>query len=97
MTTNTGKNRRRSIKRFRKSAGCWPSLRFLSIWIALEQVQSLSPYHPLAFLGIAVTFYTLARSANRMESYALLAENEVHCRSLWFRLRRTFRRKLDNI
>lgn len=69
----------------------------LSIWIALERTQSLSFYHSLAFLGIAVTFYALVQSVNRMESYALLAENEAHCRSFWFRLRKAFRQKLDNM
>lgn len=54
-----------------------------------------SDYHALAFLALAIGIGGFALTAGTLERYELLVNNEQHCASLWFKLKRKIKRKMD--
>lgn len=75
------------------------ALGFLPIGLERKKIISadfLTPYYPICISLIAVGIYILTHMSNILDSYKLLARNEVYINRFGFKFRKKVRKKFDD-
>ncbi len=67
----------------------------LTLAITVRGTIPWTEYHSLVFLGLSVGVFGFVYSSGMMEAYEILVHNENFSNSLWFKIKRKARAKID--
>lgn len=89
----------RSMKKKNMAVAVFSTVLFITGLLALAiTVRGIIPwtqYHSLVFLGLSVGLFGFVYSAGIMEAYEILVHNENYSNSLWFKIKRKAKSKID--
>ena len=67
----------------------------LTLAITVQGIIPWTHYHSLVFLGLSVGLFGFVYSAGTMETYEVLVHNEKYSNSIWFKVKRKEKLKID--
>ncbi len=67
----------------------------LILAVTVRGIFPWTDYHIFVFLALAVGVFGVIYSAGAMEAYEILVHNENYSNSLWFKMKRKLRAKID--
>lgn len=67
----------------------------LVLAVTIRGIFSWTDYHVFVFLALAVGIFGVVFSAGTMEAYELLVYNNTHSNSVWFKVNRKLKSKID--
>lgn len=69
----------------------------LTLGVTVRGIIPWTEYHALVFLCLSVGIFGFVYTAGTMESYEVLVHNENYSNSLWFKIKRKVRTKIDKL
>ena len=67
----------------------------LVLAVTVRGIFPWTDYHVIVFLALAVGIFGVVFSAGAMEAYEILVHNDNHSNSVWFKIKRKVKSKID--
>ena len=67
----------------------------LVLAVTVRGILPWTDHHILVFLGLAIGVFGVVYSAGTMEAYEILVHNEIYSNSLWLKIKRKAKSKID--